>query len=41
MAWTDEEMGETVILYFNQVLWYGDELNHSLINPNQLCHSRV
>lgn len=37
-AWTNEETGETVILYFHQVLWYGDKLNNSLINPNQLRH---
>jgi len=35
-AWTDIESGETVILWFNQILWYGDKLDHSLINPNQL-----
>jgi hypothetical protein len=40
-AWTDEETGETIILYFNQVLWYGDKLNHSLINPNQLRHRGI
>jgi hypothetical protein len=37
-AWTDDESGETVILWFNQILWYGDKLRHSLINPNQLRH---
>jgi hypothetical protein len=40
-AWTDEETGKTIILYFNQVLWYGDKLNHSLINPNQLRHRGI
>jgi hypothetical protein len=37
-AWTDDESGETIILWFNQILWYGDKLRHSLINPNQLRH---
>jgi hypothetical protein len=40
-AWTDDDTGETIILYFNQVLWYGDKLNHSLINPNQLRHRGI
>jgi hypothetical protein len=40
-AWTDEETGETIILHFNQVLWYGDKLNQSLINPNQLRHRGI
>jgi len=31
-------MGETIILQFGQGLWFGDRLNHSLINPNQ-CRS--
>jgi len=26
--------GETIILEFGQGLWFGDRLNHSLINPN-------
>ena len=35
-AWTSLETGETFILDFFQVLWYGDEMKQSLINPNQL-----
>ena len=27
--------GETIILEFGQGLWFGDRMNHSLINPNQ------
>ena len=38
-AFTDETTGETVILRFNQVLWYGSRLTMSLINPNQIRHS--
>ena len=37
-AFTDESSGETVILHFNQVLWYGKRMKMSLINPNQLRH---
>jgi hypothetical protein len=37
----DEESGETVILWFNQILWYGNKLDHSLINPNQLCNNGI
>ena len=38
-AFTDEETGETMILQFNQVLWYGKRLSMSLINPNQIRHA--
>jgi hypothetical protein len=37
-AWTNEQTGETVILYFHQMLWYGGKLTNSLINPNQIRH---
>ncbi len=37
-AYTNEESGETVVLRFNQVLWYGKKLSMSLINPNQIRH---
>ena len=33
--------GETIILRFNQVLWYGRKLQMSLINPNQIRHSGI
>jgi len=32
------DSGETIILEFGQGLWFGNHLNHSLINPNQ-CRS--
>jgi len=32
------DSGETIILEFGQGLWFGDRVNHSLINPNQ-CRS--
>jgi len=35
-AFTNQNTGETIILRFNQVLWYGKKLKMSLINPNQL-----
>jgi len=34
----DMDSGETIILEFGQGLWFGNRLNHSLINPNQ-CRS--
>jgi hypothetical protein len=37
-AWLNEETGETVILYFHQILWYGKRLSNSLLNPNQIHH---
>ena len=41
-AWTCQFSGTTNILVFNEALcWMGDELNHSLINPNQLRHYGV
>ena len=30
--------GETIILVVNEALWYGNRLDHSLLNPNQLRH---
>jgi hypothetical protein len=38
-VFTDDVTGETVILRFNQVIWYGSRLDMSLINPNQIRHS--
>ena len=38
-AWTCQETGETVILVFHEALWFGDRLDHSLINPNQVRHN--
>ena len=34
--WTDQHTNEDYILIFNEALWMGDTLAHSLINPNQL-----
>lgn len=35
-AYTIPETGETVILVLNQMLWFGKQMAHTLINPNQL-----
>ena len=35
-AWTSQETGSTYILVFNEGLWMGDKMKHTLINPNQL-----
>ena len=35
-AWQSPHTGQTYILIFNEALWMGDTMEHSLINPNQL-----
>ena len=40
-AWTSTETGETYILVFHEGLWMGDQMEHSLLNPNQLRHFGV
>ena len=37
-AWMSLASGETYILVFNKGLWMGDKMDHTLINPNQMCH---
>ena len=37
-AYDDKIKGETIILLFHESLFYGDKLDHSLINPNQIRH---
>ena len=38
---TNTETGDTTILVFNEAIWMGDQLDHSLLNPNQLRHHGV
>ena len=40
-AITSSSTGETYILVFHEAIWMGDQLDHSLINPNQLRHHGV
>jgi hypothetical protein len=40
-AITNTATGETTILVFNEAIWMGDRLDHSLLNPNQLRHHGV
>jgi hypothetical protein len=40
-AVTSSTTGGTVILVFNEANWMGDQLDHSLLNPNQLRHQGV
>ena len=40
-AWTCQVTGETCILVFNEALWMGEVLEHSLLNPNQMRHYGV
>ena len=35
--WTDQHTNNEYILVFNEALWMGDTLTHSLIKTNQLC----
>lgn len=37
-AWQSPHTGQTYILIFNEALWMGDSLDHTLVNPNQLRH---
>ena len=37
-AWQSPESGQIYILIFNEALWMGDTLDHTLVNPNQLRH---
>ena len=35
-AYDNPETGETFILVFNEALWMGGKMDHTLVNPNQL-----
>ena len=35
-AFRHPETGETFILIVHEALWFGDKLDHSLLNPNQI-----
>ena len=35
-AWDDPVTGQTYILVINEGLYYGNKMDHSLINPNQI-----
>ena len=35
-AYDNPETGETTILIFNEAIWMGNLLDHTLVNPNQL-----
>jgi len=37
-GYTNPKTGQTYILIFNEALWMGDHMDHSLLNPNQLRH---
>ena len=34
--WTRQSDGQEFILIFNEALWMGDQMKHSLVNPNQV-----
>ena len=35
-AWSDHNTGESFILIIHEALYFGDSMDHSLVNPNQL-----
>jgi hypothetical protein len=35
-AYDNRDTGETTILILNEAIWMGDQMEHTLINPNQL-----
>ena len=37
-GYTNPKTGQSYILVFNEALWMGDHMDHSLLNPNQLRH---
>ena len=37
-AWDDPQSNTTWLLIVNEGLFYGDKLDHSLLNPNQVRH---
>ena len=40
-VWTNSQDGAPILLVFNEALWMGDRLHHTLINSNQLQSYRV
>ena len=40
-VWTCPTTRETYILIFNESLYYGTKLDHTLLNPNQIRHNGV
>jgi hypothetical protein len=35
-VYDNRDTGETMILILNEAIWMGDQMEHTLINPNQL-----
>ena len=40
-AYDDPNSGNTYLLIFNESLFYGNKLDHTLVNPNQLRHHGI
>ena len=36
-SYDNPETGETIILILNEAIWMGETMDHTLMNPNQLC----
>ena len=41
MVWTDPMTTQDYLLVGDQMLWFGDSLQNSLINPNQICANGI
>jgi hypothetical protein len=37
MLWTSPNTGHEYLLVGDQMLWFGSQMDHSLIIPNQIC----
>ena len=40
-VWNCPHSIEKFILLFNEALWMEDKLDHTLVNPKQMCHHRI
>ena len=40
-SWNFPHSRENFILVFNEALWMGEKLDHTLVNPNQMCHHHI
>ena len=40
-AWSDPHTGESYIIIINEALYFGDGMDHSLVNPNQIRAFRI
>ena len=41
IEWNFPHSGKTFIIVFNEALYMGDKLDHTLVNPNQMRYNRI